>query len=495
MKKSIYILAAASLMVACDPVMDDASYSDTTIKEGSLLKNAKFQQFEDAACTIPSEVGNYIAYSIPGVSSVNIYCLKADGSEKVVKMAQSSGGVLYWLPSRGSDLQQTLIFEAVNSDGSVTRENYSLTITAAAALDPEVVLLAGYGDGKTWTWDTDGHVAWGNMGYCGGAGKDVALSGNGQWWGINFDTQDFSDQQGHRGSDTTTGDDQADSYMVFSSDGNSITCYSPEGEIVRQGTFSFVDSLNTADSTWRVGLLNTNAIMWPYEINSGGNIPGEYEILYMTTDKLCLCYPDGGNYAGLGGWGEASVWHFKASDPQANICGTSTEGKKWKWNTECANGGVVWGNMGYCGGSGADVYAGGGKWWGVTSTADFADQQNHRGSDTVTGDDDVDGAYMIWTEKEVASYNAAGEKIRSGEYSFDTSVKSEWKVANLNITNTNDGAILWPYEINSGGNMPSVYEVVYMTDSEMTLVYPDGGDFSTVGSWGEASFWQFKAVE
>jgi hypothetical protein len=27
----------------------------------------------------------------------------------------------------------------------------------------------------------------------------------------------------------------------------------------------------------------------------------------------------------------------------------------------------------------------------------------------------------------------------------------------------------------------------------MTLVYPDGGDFGSLGSWGEATFWQFKA--
>lgn len=69
MKKSIYILAAASLMVSCEPVMDDVSFKDIQIQEGSLLKDAKIQQFEDAECTIPSETGNYIQYSIPGVSA------------------------------------------------------------------------------------------------------------------------------------------------------------------------------------------------------------------------------------------------------------------------------------------------------------------------------------------------------------------------------------------------------------------------------------------
>ena len=493
MKKSIYILAAASMMVACDPVVEDTSFEDINIKEGSLLKDAKIQQFEDAACTIPSETGNYIQYSIPGVSAINIYTIKKDGSEKVIKKALSSGGVLYYLPARGSELNQTLIFECINSDGTVIRENYELTITAAAALQPEVALFTGYGETKIWKWDTDDHVAWGNMGYCGGNGADVALSGNGQWWGIDFVGQTFENQQNHRGDDKVTGDDQPVSYMIVSSDGMTINACSPSGEIVRAGEFTITDY--NPDGEWRKGFLNTNAILWPYEINSGGNIPGKYEIVYLTADKLCLVYPGGGNFDGLGGWGEASVWHFKAVDPQTSACGGDIDGKKWTWNTECPNGGVVWGNMGYCGGDGKEVYkSGAGKWWGVDFAAQtFENQQNHRGGDKVTGDDQAD-AYMIWTEKEIASYDGAGNKIRSGEYTFDTTGANEWKMATLNI-NSSDGAILWPYEINSGGNMPSKYDVVYISDDAMTLVYPDGGDFAGLGGWGEASFWQFKAVK
>jgi hypothetical protein len=58
---------------------------------------------------------------------------------------------------------------------------------------------------------------------------------------------------------------------------------------------------------------------------------------------------------------------------------------------------------------------------------------------------------------------------------------------------TDAGSILWPFEINSGGNKPTIFEVVYMTGSQFTLVYPDGGDFGSNGGWGEASFWHFKA--
>jgi hypothetical protein len=41
--------------------------------------------------------------------------------------------------------------------------------------------------------------------------------------------------------------------------------------------------------------------------------------------------------------------------------------------------------------------------------------------------------------------------------------------------------------------MPTTFEVVDMSGSHMTLVYPDGGAFDGLGGWGEATFWQFKA--
>ena len=41
-----------------------------------------------------------------------------------------------------------------------------------------------------------------------------------------------------------------------------------------------------------------------------------------------------------------------------------------------------------------------------------------------------------------------------------------------------------------GGNMPTWFDVVYLTNDKMTLVYPDGG---SQGAWAEASFWHFKA--
>ena len=90
----------------------------------------------------------------------------------------------------------------------------------------------------------------------------------------------------------------------------------------------------------------------------------------------------------------------------------------------------------------------------------------------------------------ITRHAADGSVINSGSFEIDESVKNDWKAANLNTT---AGTILWPYEINSGGNMPTTFEMVYITGDKMTLVYPDGGDFGSLGNWGEASFWHFKA--
>jgi hypothetical protein len=38
-------------------------------------------------------------------------------------------------------------------------------------------------------------------------------------------------------------------------------------------------------------------------------MPTWFEIVYLTGDKMCLVYPDGGSQ---GAWGEATFWHFKA---------------------------------------------------------------------------------------------------------------------------------------------------------------------------------------
>jgi len=113
------------------------------------------------------------------------------------------------------------------------------------------------------------------------------------------------DKLQHTDDGTNHGDGDLDAYMVFSEDGL-LTSFDAQGNVIREGVFK-VEGYDPAGE-WKVGDLKTNDILWPYEINSGGNIPGTYEIVYLTNDKMTLVYPDGGSQ---GAWGEASFWHFK----------------------------------------------------------------------------------------------------------------------------------------------------------------------------------------
>ena len=112
------------------------------------------------------------------------------------------------------------------------------------------------------------------------------------------------------------------------------------------------------------------------------------------------------------------------------------------------------------------------------------------------GDGDLNAYMTFGTDGKVYSYAADGSVIRSGTYEFKAVSGSDWKIAELKTD-----AILWPWIINTDATLPSAaswgpgaYEVVYMTNDKMTLVYPGhGDDGSTNGSWGEATFWHFKA--
>lgn len=169
----------------------------------------------------------------------------------------------------------------------------------------------------------------------------------------------------------------------------------------------------------------------------------------------------------------------------------------WTWNTGAPDG-CVWGNMGYCGGSGEDVALNGnGKWWGVTGENEsvegagdgFMQQLFHTNDGQVHGDESMDAFFLLFEDGKIERHAGDGSLINSGTYKFVTITDNDWKVADLETT---AGTILWPYEINSYGNMPTIFEVVYKTDNLMTLVYPDGGDFESLGGWGEATYWQFK---
>lgn len=493
MKKIIFgLMAAGLLLTSCDPVQSEKDFDQVAVSSTSGL--VSFVQTDAEGNS--AEDGNYISYTTSPATNVSIYNYASDGSENI--LAVGASGKFQLKPMRGQSSDQTVYVRVVNSDGNAVESSATLHVYVQEELDPEMKLAVSDSGTKIWKWDTDAPdgCVWGNMGYCGGA-NDWETTTAGKWWGVTSQDE-FLGQLNHSNTGVATGEESMEAYMVWNEDGSILKYDSLGKQIGAAGTFSITEWNSEAE--WRKGWLNTSAgaILWPFEINSGGNRPTQFEIVYLTTDKMVLVYPDNGEFDKLGGWGEASFWRFAStSDVEGNLAGYSAAkgdksyaGKSWTWNTE-APGGAVWGNMGYCGGSGKDfALNGGAKWWGVTSEEEFLGQMNHSNTGVATGEESMD-AYMTFSPSgEIKSYNAAGSVIRSGTWSLDTSVASDWKVANLETT---AGSILWPFEINSGGNMPTTFEVVYLNNKIMTLVYPDKGEFDKLGGWGEASFWQFKA--
>ena len=479
MKKSILLFAVAlGILTSCDPIKDEKDFDVTNLTPEQLLSGATFSQYADQACTEPQADGNWIKYNIPNASSVFIFYKKADGSE--FKLASgAAGGVFNFVPSRGSDPNQTVYFRYFNQNNEEVVASKEFTVQVAGELEMPIRFLASNDYGKkTWKWDPSiTGAVWGNMGYLPGDGKSVGTTGNGQWWGVTT-SEEFNGQLQHTEDNTNHGDGDLAAYMVFTEDGL-LKAYDATGSVIREDSYA-VEGWDPAGE-WKVGDLVTKAILWPYEINSGGNIPGKYEIVYLTSDKMTLVYPDGGSQ---GGWGEASFWHFCSNSDILGMAAGYESGKSWTWDPSIT--GAVWGNMGYQPGDGASVgTSGNGQWWGVTSSEEFNGQLQHTEDNTNHGDGDLNAYMTFGTDGILKAYNAAGEVIRSSAYEFVPVDNSDWKIADLKTT-----SILWPYEINSGGNIPGTYEVVYLTGDKMTLVYPDGG---SQGGWGEASFWHFMA--
>ena len=493
MKKSIICLAlAVGLMASCDPIKEEKDLKLYSISESALNECVTITQTDVNGNSAAD--GNYFQYTTSPVTEVSVFHYKADGTEEL--LAHGVKGSFVIAPKRGSDPNQTYYLRVVNTDGSVTLVEKKATVFVKQDLDPELQLLASdeYGS-KTWYWDPSvSGTVWGNMGYCGGAGSDVGISGNGQWWGVGLDDDGelsgFLEQLQHTPDGKVHGDESIKAYMVIDED-NNIVCYDKDGNVIRQGSYSVSNFDNSDPTAWKVGDLITTSILWPYEINSGGNVPGTYEIVYLTADKMTLVYPDGGNYAGLGAWGEATYWHFTSNDDVMGMAaGYSKNGAKdWTWDYDGEN--TVWGNMGYCGGNGADVgVSHNGQWWGVVSADGFADQVNHTTEGALQGDEQEGAYFSLALDGSIVRYSGSGSVINKGSFELNRVSGNAWKVADLNTT---AGTILWPYEINSGGNQPTTFEVVYLTNGKMCLVYPDGGNFGALGAWGEATYWHFKA--
>ena len=490
MKKIYLALPLLALaMTACDPSKFDLGSPDGNTSTSTIESAITINQVD--ADGNPAADGNYFTYTTSPALPVQIFNYNSDGKE--VSLAHGAHGSFSIIPKRGQDSNQTFYIRLANHDGSMSEISKTYSVYVPTELPLEVKYLASDYGQKIWKWDTGAvtegdwaGVVWGNMGYCGGAGADVQ-KGNGAWWGVKT-SEEFNGQLQHTEDNTNHGDGDLAAYMIFNEDGT-LKAYDADGNVIRSDTYS-VEGWNPSGE-WKVGDLVTKAILWPYEINSNGRIPGRYEICYLSADKMTLVYPDNGDYAGLGNWGEATYWHFYSDTDFPGMAAGYDDGKSWTWDTGAVTegdwAGVVWGNMGYCGGAGADVQKGNGAWWGVKTSEEFNGQLQHTEDNANLGDGDLDAYMTFGTDGTLNAYDASGKLIRTAPYEFVPVEGNDWKVADLNTK-----AILWPYEINSNGNIPGTYEVVFMSGSQMTLVYPDGGAFDGLGNWGEATFWHFK---
>ena len=163
-----------------------------------------------------------------------------------------------------------------------------------------------------------------------------------------------------------------------------------------------------------------------------------------------------------------------------NTEGVFTGSAEWVWDEESC--GACWGNGGYLAGSSTpNGYAG--KWWGA-KIAELPGQLNHAVGGVLTGEESAD-AKMVFSGGSVTKYAGDGSVIATGAFSISDIAGDGNKVGELKTTNN---VVLWPYQINGGGVYVNSFEVTYIDENYMQLVYAKSG----TGSWSECTWWEFK---
>lgn len=499
MKKILLTLgiAAGVLFTSCDPLMDKGSFDYENMTAESLLNGATFAQFNQVTddqgnvSYVPSETGNYIQYNIPNVSAVNIFYEK-NGERKQLSYGRA-GGMFYFLPSRGSDPKQTLYFAYINQDGQEVVASRDFTLDVAQALDPAMKVLVSNNGTKKWKWmptSVENGAVWGNAGYPLNQ-QDGSAAIDGAWWGCGMNdgsaNSDFTGQTQHTGGkyDTIKGECYTLSYMEFSEDGT-ITAYGNDGSKIASGSFSISEydnnTITRPDANSR-GILETTAgtILWPFTCDDSapGNEPTKFEIAYLDASRMII-YAQNPN-----GW-SSTWWSFMSDDDPTGILASHD----WHWKpTDVNGGGAVWGNGA---GMGAQNGAGSinGAWWGCgVNDGDcknkFDDQTNHAGGRYADYKSECySQSYMTFNEDEgtVTVYGKDGNKVREGSFSVDWA-PTESRMGTLN---TSEGAIMWPFIINTDGKMASTFEIGYLGSDALILIYKNGTD-----DGAECTWWSF----
>ncbi len=481
-------LAVIGLLTACDPAKDDITAPGSNITEQQLHDGFSYTQYADEACTTEQADGNYFKFTTSPSRQVEIYQVDADGNE--TSLAHGVQGTFKLAPSRGSSAQQTIYLRAYNFDGTYIKSSLEVTVYVPTELEPSAKLLCSENGAKTWKWDTtapNGRV-WGNMGSGGASsGKSLALTGDGEWWGVTNE-EEFLGQVNHTEDGKAHGDESMDATMVFSEDGT-VTCYNAEGQQIRKGKYAVQDYDPTySKSTMKVGILHTDpgVILFPYEINSGGNMPTDFEIAYLSPGRLVLSYPDKGqwNYDGSG-WTEGTFWMFKSTEDGFG-CLTDYDSATWTWAAE----GTEWGNCGYEGfATGGASSLTGNTWWCVDKG--LAEQIAKYGY----GFNDDESATMTFSSDGKLVKSSGGK----GTFNFDGTKTNDlggWNEGTTwgRLTTTGDG-ILFPVRINAGTTV-NEFDVVYFDDNNLVLCYPNyaKGTDGAEGSWQEGTFWRFVKV-
>lgn len=483
-------MATACALCACDPVEEDDSFSAIEYTKEAVSEAFSFTQADKAGK--PAADGNYFTYTTNPAQIVKVFNYKADGSEN--QLALGASGTFQIAPSRGSDPNVKFYVATYNADGTRVVAEKTANVFVKAELTPTERLFCSDLGRKVYKWNTratDG-AFWGNMGYCGGDGSEVYKSGAGKWWGVDGVNEVFDTQLQHSVTGNLTGEESVNAYMVFTEDGT-IEKYDENGAKLNETTYEVVAQPNEERAAWAPYILKTgeNSVLWPFEINAGGKYVTEFEVVYVSPTAMTLVYPDGGAFDGLGGWGEATFWQFKADDYEGAIVGVEGKGKSWTWNPDAPDG-QVWGNMGTDGYQDGTKFglAGEGKWWGVTSEEEFADQLQHSVTGELTGEESFDAYFTLTEDGTLKKYDGNGKLLNTCKWALNTDKASApWRVG---VLETGENSVLWPFEINGGGKYVTEFDVVYADADRLTLVYPDGGKFE---GWQEASFWQFKAKE
>ena len=233
MKKIIfYAIVGFGLLTACDPVVDKDNFSATTYTAQTLSDCFTFTQADENGN--PTADGNYFTFSTSPATIVTVLTKDELGNEDILAKGNTTGSFKI-VPRRGESTTQKFYVRVINSDGTTTDAEKTVTVYVPSELSKEMKLLASDSYGrKIWKWDTEFRAdggAWGNMGYACGSGDSFSNEGNGIWFACA--PADLTGQLQHSDTGEATGEEDPNAYMAFSDDGTLKTYSATGGKSVR----------------------------------------------------------------------------------------------------------------------------------------------------------------------------------------------------------------------------------------------------------------------